>query len=166
MTTTFESKISTVGAELATRLDDLAESLPPVPSKALAATRAGARRVNDVIASTIRSAFERLSAVGATASESAKTASGQAGAQARRVASTARSSIKMVRGQVAAEARQTGTAVVDEIETGLDDAKLAMDPDDLVSLSKSELYHRAQDLDIDGRSSMTKAELVSALQSA
>ena len=37
------------------------------------------------------------------------------------------------------------------------------DDDDLDSLSKAELYEMAQDQDLEGRSSMTKQELVDAL---
>ena len=166
MLTTIESTISRANDDLTARLDDLESSLPAIPSKVLAASRAGARHVNDTVASVVRNVTGRADTVGSSVATSAKTASGQMGAQARRAASAATAGAKTTAGQVRAEAGQSATTVRREVEAGLDDAQLAMDPDDLATLTKSELYDRAQDLDIEGRSSMTKAELVRAIQSA
>jgi DNA anti-recombination protein RmuC len=71
-----------------------------------------------------------------------------------------------VTGQAVAQTRRTTDAVTEEVEGALDDAKVATEPSSLVGLSKAELYEKAQELDIDGRSGMTKAELIGAIQKA
>ena len=54
--------------------------------------------------------------------------------------------------------------MTDNVEGALDDATVAADPSKLSTWTKAELYERAQELDIDGRSGMTKAELIGAIE--
>ena len=55
----------------------------------------------------------------------------------------------------------------EEEEAEAPPATLTQQPaDDLSNLTKEELYQRAQDADIQGRSAMTKEELVEALRAA
>jgi hypothetical protein len=49
-------------------------------------------------------------------------------------------------------------------ESALDDVKVGSDPDDYADMTKARSYERASALGIDGRSGMTKAELVGALR--
>jgi hypothetical protein len=53
-----------------------------------------------------------------------------------------------------------------EADAATDRAEVAAATADLDSLTKSELYERAQELDIPGRSSMTKDELAEAVRDA
>lgn len=208
MTNTFEDTLTNLNDAWTDRLDALEQQLPPIPSKALAATRSSARRVNDVVESAACSLRTRASSVGDDASAAVATSTGQARAAAERSSATIESGVKQTTGQaraaasktagavkrgasetagqarsnverttaavkkgvsetagqVKAQARRTTESAANEVEGALDDAKVATDPGDYASWSKADLYERAQELDIDGRSGMTKAELVGALQ--
>ena len=142
--------------------------------------------MNDVVASAASSSKHRFDNVAEDTSASARTTSGQARSaatraatavrtgvaettgQARaattRAATTVRDGVAETTGQAKAQAKKSVGSVSDEVEGALDDAKLATDPDDYAEMTKSELYDRAAKLDIEGRSGMTKAELIGALQ--
>lgn len=85
-----------------------------------------------------------------------------------RVETSARTGVKTVAGQARAASRRTGELAESEASSLLGRATRAVDGESTERLeewTKAELYERAQDLDIEGRSSMTKKELVSALRS-
>lgn len=115
------------------------------------------RRVRPVV-STIGSAWSTT--VGQTRSaadragsavvHSSREATGQATAQARRTT---------------ASARRSGEALIDDAVRAVD-AEPSGPPAALERRTKDELYQMAQDHDIAGRSSMSKAELVAALRNA
>jgi hypothetical protein len=72
-------------------------------------------------------------------------------------------------GQFTARAKRAVDVLGEETGNLLDDATAsvapeAIDPASLHDLTKSELYERAKALDIEGRSVMSKAELVGALR--
>jgi len=205
---TIERTLNNANDSVTDRLDAIENSLPEIPSKALAATRASVRRVNDVFGSAGKSVCSRVETVGDEASAASSTTTGQARAAATRSASTIERGVKQTTGQARAAAERTVDSVTrgvketagqarsnaeksaatirrgvaettgqaraqtsrtidavnDNVEGALDDAKVAAEPDDMATWTKAELYERAQELDIDGRSGMTKAELIGALQ--
>ncbi len=161
-----ERKISEINDMVTERLDELETSLPPIPSKALAVGRAGARRVNDVVETVVTAIAGRAETVADEAGVAMRTTTGQARSAADRAVAAVTSSVHEVTGQARAQAERTAETMEEEVEHALDDAKVAVDPDDLTKLTKAELYDRATELDIAGRSTMTKAELVGALQKA
>jgi len=124
MMNTIERTFTTASDSVTERLDALEKSLPEIPSKALAASRASVRRANDVVGSAASSVRSRMETVGDEAGAAAATSKGRARSNAEK----------------------------------------SPDPDEIASWTKSELYERAQELDIEGRSGMTKAELIGALQ--
>ena len=68
-------------------------------------------------------------------------------------------------GQTQAEARRFGDAALESVHGAI----RTLDPDDDASTgyerwTRDELYRKAIDLGIDGRSTMTKAELVAAIR--
>jgi hypothetical protein len=210
MMNTIERTLTSANDAVTERLDSLEQSLPEIPSKAVAATRASVRRVNDAVGAAASSVWSRAEDVGDETGAATATTTGQARAAAARSATTiergvkqttgqaraaaertvdsvsrgvketagqarsnatkasevVRRSVAETRGQARAQARRTADAVGDNVEGALDDAKVSVDPSDLSQWSKSELYERAQELDIDGRSSMSKAELISGIQQA
>jgi ribosomal protein L4 len=114
------------------------------------------------VAGQARSAADRTASTAATG---ARTVAGQARAASTDAADTARSTGKAAAGQARAQADRVAGVAEDEVEGLLDDATDAIDPDTpLEDLTKEELYERAQDRDIEGRSTMSKGELVSALR--
>ena len=188
MLNTIERKISDVNDSVTIRLDDLENSLPTIPSKALAASRASARRVNDVVESVASSLKNRFETVAEETSTAARTTTGQARSATERAARTVKTGVAQTTGQAraattkAATAVKTGVAettgqakaqaraaaesITDEVEGVLDDVKVGTDPDALADMTKAELYEKATTLDIEGRSAMTKAELIGAIQKA
>lgn len=190
---TMTVSITSIQNDLTDRLDQLETSLPSIPSKSLAFSRASARRVIDTTSDIACTVGRRVDSVWNTASTSAKTSAGQATSAANRTAKVARdtarqtagqatsavnrtakvasSTARQTAGQVRAETAQTIDAATDATEQLFDEGAQAVDPDrpnpgvPYAQWTKAQLYDRAQDLDIEGRSAMTKKELVAALRS-
>ena len=107
-----------------------------------------------------------------TAATEPSTIVGQTRSVADCTPSTAKRTSKETIGQTRAQSKLTGKAAGRSATTLLDDATRAFEPDGdgkpaaLDDWSKAELYERAQELDIDGRSSMRKRGLVRTLRSA
>lgn len=180
--------------DLTKKLDQIEHSLPPVPSKSVALGRATIRRTNDVVASVVADVtrrFDRVAGVARTGTattvgqtreageRTAKTATtavrqtvGQARAGAQRTRTVANGAAKQAAGQARAQARRTGSAAAREAKGLLADAAAKVDPDapprgtPYEQWTKAQLYQRAQELDIDGRATMSKPQLVKALRAA
>ena len=153
-------------------LDRLENELPAIPAKALGLTRATARRVNATaseVAGTISREFSRF---GSTASSAVATSVGQTRSAAERTSSTARRTSNEAVGQTKAQVKRTGEAALSSATNLLDDATRAVEPDDggkpasPDNWSKADLYERAQELDIEGRSTMSKQQLIGAIRNA
>ncbi len=158
--------------ELTHRLDRLETDLPAVPAKAIGVTRAVVHRVNGTAADVANDVGRQLGQLTTTATAAWSTSIGQARSAVERTSSTARRTSKETIGQARAQTKRTGAAAQTATTALLDDAARAIDPDgdgrpaSLQDWSKAELYERAQELEIEGRSSMSKPELVRALRSA
>lgn len=157
--------------DLTHRLDTLQNDLPPVPAKTLELTRASVRRANDIAVSVADRIGEFARPVASTATTATRTVVGQARSAVDRSMTTIRRTRNETIGQFGAQVERTAKTVRDETTDLLDDAAKAVAPEttnpaSLKDLTKSELYDRAQALDIEGRSQMTKDELVKALRSA
>jgi hypothetical protein len=166
------SEISCRLDDLARRLDRLEAALPLIPARALGLTRASARRMG-VTASEVASDVGRhLERLGTTATTALSTSVGQTRSAVVRTSSTARRTTKEAIGQTRAQAERTGRVAEASAGALLADATSAIEPEggatpaSLDNLTKTQLYERAQDLDIEGRSSMSKSELVRAIRSA
>lgn len=184
--------ISTI--DLTQRLDQIESRLPPISAKSFALGRATVRRTNDVVVSVVSDVARRVDTVVNTARTGARTTTGQAKSAVERTSRTAETTAKQTAGQARSavqrtskvaettakqtigqakrQARVTGTASRDAAGDLLDDATTSVDPDAsprgiaYEEWTKSDLYDRAQELDIDGRSSMSKHQLIAALRSA
>jgi len=180
--------------DLTQRLDQIESRLPPLSAKSFALGRATVRRGNDVVVSVVSDVARRVDTVVATARTGAKTTTGQAKSSASRTAKVAESTAKQTAGQAKSavsrtakvaestakqttgqakrQARATADAAHDAANELVDDATISVDPDAhprgvaYEEWTKSDLYDRAQELDLEGRSTMSKPELISALRSA
>lgn len=86
-----------------------------------------------------------------------------------RVEQSAKTGVNTVTGQAKAQAGITADLVEAEASSLLGRANRSIEgdaTDRLEKWTKAELYERAQELDVDGRSGMSKKQLVSALRSA
>jgi len=169
-TTDIHTQISNRLDELTHRLDELEAQLPAIPARAIGLTRATAHRVNSTAADVANDVGRQLGRLTSTASTAFSTTVGQARSAVERTTTTARHTSNETVGQARAQGKRTASAAQKSATALLDDATRAIEPDgdgkpaSLDDWSKTDLYERAQELDIEGRSSMSKRELVSALR--
>ena len=157
--------------KLTARLDELEASLPRIASAALSFGRAATRRSTAVAASAYAKVSPRFETIGSQVSTAVRTATGQARSAAGRSADTVKSNAAEATGQAKAQTAAVIGTIEDETVGLLDDASESVDPQtmnpaSLTDLTKEELYERAQAADIDGRSAMSKAQLITALRSS
>lgn len=163
---------ASLNANLTQRLDDLESGLPSIPSQAFGLSRAATRRMIDTSGAVVSTIARQVETFLGTASTSAKTVVGQTRSGAQRTVKTAADASKQAVGQARAEMAQTVDAGVDATERLLDAGTRAVDPDvpsaglAYEQWTKAQLYDRAQELDVDGRSSMSKKQLIVALRAA
>ena len=168
--------VTSVVSDVARRVDRVVTT-----ARTGASTTAGqARSATERTATTAQTGLDQTagqarSAAGRTAKaakSAAKEAAGQARSAAERTAATARESAKQTAGQARAQAKRTRDRAERETEGLIDDAVEAVESNGrrrgvpYEEWTKDELYERAQELDLDGRSSMTKQQLVDALRSS
>lgn len=146
----------------------------------------GARAVRDALDSIMSTTSTATSTVGGQAKDAAETFStatgtelrvvaGQARRAAKDVVSTADTQTRTVAGQARAQSRRVGERIADETEELIERATDAVEDvaDDrpgsgvpYEQWTRAQLYERAQALDIEGRSGMSKAQLVRALRAS
>lgn len=151
------------------RLDRLEADLPAIPAKSLRLTRATTRRVNGVTSAVIERGGEFARPVARSAMNATKTVIGQTRSATNRSVASIRKGSNETVGQLNAQASRAAGTLRSETESLLDDATASVAPEtsnpaSLEDLDRAELYRRAQALDIDGRSAMSKAELIEALR--
>ncbi len=153
------------------RLDDLEHRLPPIPGKAVALGRAGADRIATATGDIARDIGRQFSRMTSVAGEAVQTSVGQTRSAMGRTATVVRHNTNEAVGQARAQTKRSGRAAGRSAVALLDDATRAVDPSNGTSAvldewTKSELYQRAQELDIQGRSAMGKRELIDAIHAA
>ncbi len=150
-------------------LDRFEATLPPVTRRVFKLNRRiAAAGVNAAVSATKAVCFA-TQAVTKRATTGVSTLRGQAESAADRVSSTAKSGANEVVGQAKAQAAATIDTLEDETISLLDDANEAVSDSPTGAYetwTKDELYERAQELDIDGRSAMSKTQLITALRAA
>ena len=172
------------------RLDWLEERLPALPAASLRFQRSLAKQTQDTYCEAFTAMRESFQAMAVATANAVKTVAGTARWTGQRTADVATTGAKTVVGQGKAQARIAAEAVADEAsklasrtgKAATDTLDTATDAVDSVRESverdrpgsgvpyeewtKAELYERAQDLDIEGRATMSKSELIAALRSA
>ena len=138
-------------ADLNRRLDGLESGLPRPVSQVLHLQRSALAAAGGVA----RDALDAVSQVSGT------------------LLGTARDGVKTVIGQGPRPARVASPSAAEELADrlertaeALEEAADAVVADDLDGLTRGELLGRARELDIDGRTKMSKAQLVSAIRAA
>ncbi len=155
------------------RLEKLEQNMPELPKKIFAYNRVAAermiaqtRRNNDFVVDAFRPVVK-------VAENGTRTVIGTAKWAVEQTASTAATGARSVFGQTKAQVKRTATTLndqaVDFVEEATDRAVAAeksIERAALKSMTKAELYQMAQDIDIDGRADMNKAQLISAINKA
>ncbi|MFV0307512.1 MAG: Rho termination factor N-terminal domain-containing protein [Desertimonas sp.] len=181
-------------ASINARLDQLEEALPPVPAKVLHLQRAVAtayyERTTELwmaVSTQTKDFAEAVRSGATTVTDQARTAvadfaklaqerSAQVVDQARSaatdVAKSAQSSARQFGDQATAQSRKVAEKAESSTTKLLDDAINAVDDDAKPSTAnkpyaqwtKAELLERAKELDIEGRTTMSKSQLINALR--
>ena len=152
------------------RLDRLEQQLPSIPARALGLGRATTHRITSTAGAIATDVGRQVGRFTSTAQSAWSTTAGQTRSAVERTTRTAQTTGAEAAGQARAQARRTATAAERSSTALLDDATRAVDPiqdgrpASLEEWTKDELYERAQELDLDGRSSMNKQQLVRALR--
>ncbi len=173
VTHTISERFDTISDDVGARLDDAEKSLPVLPRKWIAYNRAVAnrtlaqtRRNNEMVLDAVRPVLK-------VADTGIRTVVGTTRWAAERTVSTAVTSFRQTTGQAGAQIKRTATTVsdqaselVDEATDRVVEAEKTAERRSLRAMTKSELYDMAQDLDIEGRADMNKAQLVTAITNA
>ncbi len=171
-------------------LDQLETQLPPLPAAALRVQRRIGKRVASIMCDVATTVQGSARTAADETAESASTIMGTARSARDDVVDTVAVGGRRVAGQARAESAQAIEAIEVEAERAaesgraemsdlrddaidaLDAVQIAIDPDLTATteayedLTKQELYDRAARMEIAGRSSMNKAELIEAIRAA
>lgn len=173
ITRTVAERSDALNEQFTQRLVELEARMPELPKKVAAYNRAvadrafgQARRGNEMVVDAFRPVVR-------VADHGVRTVVGTTKWAIDQTAQTATTGVKTVVGQAQAQVKRTaGTLgdqtadLVDEATERVVTAERTASRTALRSMTKAELYEIAQDLDIDGRAAMTKAQLVTAITKA
>ncbi|MFN3255267.1 MAG: Rho termination factor N-terminal domain-containing protein [Ilumatobacter sp.] len=154
-----------VQQDITRRLDDLETSLPSLPSNLVRLGRATVHRTNDIASAVGRRLSDVAGVSGHSAQTGMSTTAGQARSAAQRTIDAADRGVSETIGQARAQGARAAESTRSEMDDAVADAVAATEPIDLATLTKAELYERAQELDVDGRSEMNKSQLRAAVAS-
>ena len=179
-------------SEFVSRLEQIEANVPTLPKKVVAYNRVVAERVfeqarknNEYVVDAFRPVVKVADtgvrtvvgttkwAVGQTtdtASTGVRSVVDQARTQAEQTADTATTGVRSVVGQARAQAGRTVSTfnertseLINDTTKNVTKAAKSTERKALASMKKGELLKIAQDLDIDGRTKMTKAQLIAAI---
>ncbi|MEZ5376363.1 MAG: Rho termination factor N-terminal domain-containing protein [Acidimicrobiales bacterium] len=149
-----------------TTLDTIEGRLPAIPRRMLQINRAVASLGCSLATRAASALGDSSEVVADAAATGTRTVTGQARSVLDRTMSTAASGTREIAGQARAQTEHFVDTVeheamelADEAETVADDMTEAS----FASWTRADLYERAQELDIEGRSGMNKAQLIDAL---
>ena len=139
-----------------------------LPSKVLELNKAMAERAIATTASIARTVGRNALTVIEASRTAGKTVVGQSRAVVERTVKTARNGAREVNGQVEAQGARLGKVVSTQANRTVNAAARAIDDKPsgrpYEQWTKAQLMERAQELDIDGRASMSKPQLIKALR--
>ncbi len=166
-------RADTFNEEMTERFEQIEQRMPELPKKIVAYNRvaaerayAQARRNNELVVNAFRPVVK-------AADTGVRTVVGTAKWAVEQTAGTAATGVRSIVGQTRAQVKRTAstlnTQAVDLVEEATDRAVAAeksVERIALKSMTKAELYQMAQDIDIEGRADMTKAQLIVAINKA
>ncbi|MEQ8842382.1 MAG: Rho termination factor N-terminal domain-containing protein [Acidimicrobiales bacterium] len=168
---------ATLETRMTTTLDEIEERLPPLSASVLRLERSIAGRSYDAVAHVVENVHSSARTVSRRTDHAVRTVFGTAKRAVDTTLSSATTGARTTSGQATAQAQRVGDGVASEVADGYDgtvgavkSAIRAVDTDDDATTgydrwTKADLYEKATELDIDGRSSMSKSELLAAVRS-
>ncbi len=173
ITSTLSERANTLNTEISDRFERIEDRIPALPKKVVAFQRvaverafAQARRNNDLVVDAFRPVVK-------VADTGVRTVVGTTKWAVEQTAGTAVTGVRTVVGQTKAQVKRTATTLntqtVDLVEEATDRvvaAERSIERAALKSMTKAELYQMAQDIGIEGRAEMTKAQLITAINAA
>ncbi len=173
ITTSLSERADAFSDGIKDRLDRVEQNLPEVSKKVFAYNRVAAERTIAQARRNNRLVIDAFRPVVKVADTGVRTVVGTTRWAVEQTASTAVTGMRSVLGQTRAQVKRTATTLNDQavefVEEATDRvvaAEKSVERATLRSMTKSELYQMAQDIDIDDRADMTKAELVAAINAA
>lgn len=143
-------------------------STSTLPKKIVELNQAATRRALTTTADIAKTVGRNALTVIEASRTAGKTVVGQSRSVVERTFKTARSGAREVSGQVEAQGSRLGKVVKTEANRTVDAAVRAVDDKPsgrpYEQWTKAQLMERAQELDIDGRASMSKPQLIKALR--
>jgi hypothetical protein len=172
-TRTVSERADALNGEFTERFEQIEQRMPELPKKVVAYNRvvaerafAQARRNNDLVVDAFRPVIK-------VADTGVRTVVGTTKWAVEQTAGTAMTGVRTVVGQAQAQVKRTAATLnhqtvglVDEATDRAVAAGKSVEHAALKSMTKAELYQMAQDIDIDGRADMTKAQLIVAIKNA
>lgn len=167
---------ATLEARMTSTLDEIEERLPTLPASVLRLERTIAGRAYDTAASAVGNLRSSIGTVAGRTDHAARTVLGTARRAAETTFDAARVGARTTTGQTAAQAQRVGDAVSaqvtdihDDTVGAVKDAIRTIDPENDATTgydrwTKADLYAKATELEIEGRSTMSKAELADAIR--
>lgn len=151
-------------------LDSVEQRLPPIPRALFRFNRAATKAATATLCQTMGASRTAADAVRSRGATGAKTVAGQAEAASERVAESVVRGGKEVAGQAEAQASATIEEAQDRTVSLIEDLGPTAEASPAAAVpyedwTKADLYRRAQELDVPGRSSLSKAALIAALRS-
>lgn len=173
VTRSLSARADSVNDSVFGRLEKIEANMPELPKKLFAYNRVAverfvsqARRNNDLVLDAVRPVVK-------VADTGMRTIVGTSRWAVEQTASTAVTGARSVFGQTRAQVKRTATTLNDEAVAFTDEAtdrivaaEKSAERSALGSMTKAELYQMAQDMGIEGRSDMTKAQLITAISNA
>lgn len=173
VTSSVSDRVNSFNDGFVGRLERMEENLPELPKKVFAYNRVVAERIiaqnrrnSDLVVDSFRPVVKM-------ADSSVRTIVGTTKWAVEQTAGTASTGVKSIIGQTRAQVKRTATTLNDQtvefVEEATDRvvaAEKSVERAALKSMTKAELYEMAQDIDIDGRADMNKAQLITAINEA
>ena len=173
LTATLSERATTLNTDISDGLERIEQRIPEMPKKVVAYQRvvadrafAQARRNNELVVDAFRPVVK-------VADTGVRTVVGTTKWAVEQTTSTAATGVRTIVGQTRAQVKRTAdtlnTQTVDLVGEATDRviaAERSVERAALTSMTKAELYQMAQDIDIDGRTNMNKAQLIKAINDA
>ena len=153
------------------QLDRIENNLPTIPARVVHLQRTVAGAAYDQIIEAMETMLAATRTVVNTARVSGRTVTGQTRAAGSDVITTAKRNVKQVAGQTKAQSRRVATTAQREVTGVIDAAIDAVDPTPGAGTpyeqwTKAELLERANQLKLEGRYTMNKQQLITALRAS